>query len=299
MLCVTSIYPQFGIVINKKLYDNNPNVQQSLQDYINALRVVDHNDAWIEEFDFDNNNFVSTNPIVAALNPQNLRSILQLHYQTDPTKLQGVIFVGDLPFIRTSDASIASGGSFPTDVYWGDMDGTWSNWQGPGTNTYGVDSKSQSMEIWVSRIPSHTMVSTFNDPNAASLLKDASGKVLTESGIVSNYFEKVVNRMTKPSTAPYTLACFADEGSDLNGIYLNWQNWWLNPSGLGFAQDATTTYTWNNYDSGIDEYTLKGIKQSWINELQKGNTIILSLMHSDVTDHHTNKLQQEWGECSQ
>ena len=186
-----SSYSQYGIVVNKDLYDNNSDVRSSIDGYINAIINVDHKTMWLYEYNFNSNNF--------SEDPQALRNVIQNHYFNDSPRLEGVVFVGDLPWVLTTDNL---GNSGPFETYWMDMDGSYTSWSNSGSALYGT--QANGIEIWESRVCSHNL----------TMAKDGNGNLLSEHALVANYFDKVVGRMTQISTVPFDMACFASDESD-------------------------------------------------------------------------------------
>ena len=87
-------------------------------------------------------NIVSTDQMVPAT-PQGIRSFLQQAMTQD---LVGVVLVGNIPtaWFKISDKS------FPTDMYYRDLDGVWVDSDGDGV--YDKHSGDTSPEIWVGRL---------------------------------------------------------------------------------------------------------------------------------------------------
>jgi hypothetical protein len=77
--------------------------------------------------------------------PQNLRQILQAHRDSG---LVGGVMVGDLPVAWWSDGS--AGEDFPIDLFFGDLDGIFSDANGDGK--YDTHSGNTAPDIWIGRI---------------------------------------------------------------------------------------------------------------------------------------------------
>jgi hypothetical protein len=257
-----SAFSQYGVVVNKSLYDGNANVRTAIVDYVNVVTRVEGKSVWVAPYTFDCNNFTQ--------DPQALRTVLQNHYKTDAKKLEGVVLIGDMPWILLPGGG---SGSYPSDHYFMDMDGTWSKWTSATATIASTNpALTATREIWVSRIASHKL----------TILRDENSKVLNEGEVVSRYLDKVVRRMTQPAITPNDVAVFASNEADLNFPNQHWQDWWLNPDALAYPDKTKKVYTWNT-DA---EYVNQDIPGIWTYELQKGHNMVLSYAHSQLQLHH-------------
>lgn len=150
---------------------------------------------------------------------EDLRATLISLYN-EPDSLDGAIFIGDLPHVvfemicwkGSDDEGYAS---FPCDLFFMDMNGTWSDTltEGlvqPGNGKYDTWSGNQSIEIWMGRIPTHKFAS-----------------LGTEAELATSYIKRNREHRTASATYPYGLS-FADDDwahagppdqGSLNAIY--------------------------------------------------------------------------------
>jgi hypothetical protein len=157
-----------GIIINKNLYAA---IKSSLDIYTADLSIIEGKKVWLCSETFD-----STMPT------SQLRDSLIRHYIHDG--LEGAILIGDLPITWYEFHHDYEGyASFPTDLYFMDLDGKWfdtaktGSWDGNAqSGVFDSLDANGAIEIWISRL----IASTMNG---------------NESDIVNAYFKRVHNRM--------------------------------------------------------------------------------------------------------
>lgn len=163
---------KIGIVVNENLY---PYIQRSVNTYISDLGTIENKQVWL------NTTFTANNSV------EELRDSLRVHYADD--SLEGVVFIGDLPFFMIEYMTpVSPYQQIPTDLYFMDLDAEWYDhiseapYQSGLVDGYTSDHR---VEIWVSRITASTL-SRFG----------------TERNLVSQYFARVHDRMIGNSDVP-------------------------------------------------------------------------------------------------
>ena len=138
--------------------------------------------------------------------PHQLRSYLRARFRERALGgLAGALFVGDLPYVlyelnQSWDGKTSEYEDFPCDLFFMDLDGTWSDVKNdgavqPGNGKYDTRAGDQGLEIWVGRLQ------TGNLPCLGA-----------EAGIFNNYFEKNrAFRAGKLVTAPAALVYDDDD----------------------------------------------------------------------------------------
>jgi hypothetical protein len=114
-------------------------------------------------------------------NPEDIRAYLAGLYG-EPGSLTGAVFIGDIPYIIYEMMQTWGGNTeyedFPCDIFFMDLDGTWSDTLNdgevqPGNGKYDTRGGNRALEIWVSRIKAGNLPS-----------------LGLESSILKKYFDK-------------------------------------------------------------------------------------------------------------
>ena len=155
---------------------------------------------------------------------ETLRWVLQEEYN-QPASLDGAIFIGNLPYVTFEMSnSFGSYDSFPCDMYFMDMDGSFNDsnnnnkydiWNGPSGNT-----DSHEIELWVSRIKADNLTQLESD----------------ESTLISEYIQKNLRLRNNLLNSSFNGIVYNDDDWDYmaNGDQNNLKNM--------FGEDKVYTY---------------------------------------------------------
>jgi len=173
--------------------------------------------------------------------PQELRSYLRTRYgETKQGGLAGALFIGDVPYIvyelmQTWDGTNYEYEDFPCDIFYMDVDGSWSDSKTngsvqPGNGKYDTRSGDRGLEIWVGRLLT-TNVSCLG----------------TEAAVLNNYFEKNhLFRSGRLLTAPVALVYDDDDWDYMGtGDKANLKKIFSNAAEIS-GEEATTASDYKN-----------------------------------------------------
>jgi hypothetical protein len=241
-------FARIGIFVNKDLY---PEVQDSVQQYIAELHMRGHQ-TWL------NTSYDATHSINSL---RNYLKTLYIYYD-----LEGAIFIGDLPIAEyevEDDFNKYGYRTFPIDLYYMDLDGTWldealdGDWGGHAqtgifdghADGYG----DREVEIWISRITASAV------PGLGS-----------EEEVVQDYFDRLKIWMDGDDTIDHHLLIFGND-----------EEWpsteaWGGAGLLGFGLGETETY----FRSDEDDTEI-----NWMEALRAGQKYALITEHSSPTYH--------------
>jgi hypothetical protein len=167
--------------------------------------------------------------------PQNLRSYFRTRSR-EITKggLAGALLIGDIPYViyelnQTWDGTYYEYEDFPCDLFYMDVDGSWSDAKTdgvvqPGNGKYDTRSGDIGLEIWVGR------------------MRTANLSCLgAEAAVLNNYFEKdLAYRAGKLVTAPAALVYNDDDwGGMATGDQTNMKKILSNAPAVGDAEATT------------------------------------------------------------
>lgn len=117
--------------------------------------------------------------------PANIKAIIKADYQTDPTRVKAVFLFGHIPVPYSGDLNPDGHpdhhGAWPTDAYYGDVDGTWTdtsvndtgaqrqaNWNVPGDGKFDQSELPSDVELEVGRVDLSNMTCFANKTPARS-----------------------------------------------------------------------------------------------------------------------------------
>lgn len=189
-----------GIIVNKDLWSS---VQGSVEGYAADVETIENKSVWICATTFTETN-----------SETQLKDSLKAHYQND--NLEGAVFIGDLPLVEyQSDGVFKDRDQYVCDLFWMDLDGSWSGSNG----VYSGHSGNKEAEIWVSRITASVLENYFDD----------------EATMVNEYFARVKTRMygQDPMERKYVIA---GQKSEWGGLEQE------NIGDLGYDVDNIDTY---------------------------------------------------------
>ncbi|MBN2037373.1 MAG: T9SS type A sorting domain-containing protein [Chitinispirillaceae bacterium] len=235
-LFTTTLFGKVGIIVNKDLY---PSISAAVTRYISDVESIEGKEVWLDKDNFTDANTVSQ-----------LKDALKEHFQND--NLEGAVLVGDLPIpIYNLDND-----RFACDLYYMDMDGSWS---GSG-NTFTNHTGDKEGEIWISRI-------------TASVLEEYGG-FGNEVDIVNKYFDRVSNRMHGQDHQPRTYV--------IAGMYWEWGTLESENIGdLGYDRNNIETYR-----STADNTTQNhACGDRWLDAIKRGMEYGFIYSHSSPTAH--------------
>ena len=120
--------------------------------------------------------------------PDNIKGIIHSYYDADPAGVRSVFLFGHIPVPYSGnfnpDGHPDHQGAWPADVYYGDMDGTWTdnsvsntsaqrqaNWNVPGDGKFDQSELPSDVELEVGRVDLSNMT-CFSNKNPARYEKD-------------------------------------------------------------------------------------------------------------------------------
>jgi autotransporter-associated beta strand protein len=162
------------VIVNSSLYSGGE-ITDSLNQYIRGITAQGYTPRLVT---------------TAFANPAALRTQLASDYNTYGIK--GAVFVGDMPI---EHFKVSGEDPFPCDLYYMDLDGTWSDSSGDGT--YDTHTGNVAPEIWVSHIA------------PSNVLPLNSGQ--TEASLVNNYFAKVHQYRAGQMRMPQSGLAYVDD----------------------------------------------------------------------------------------
>lgn len=234
---------KIGVIVNKDIAaDINPKIQQ----YIADLAAIEGVSVWLNKPDFN-----------AMSSASVLRDSLLHHYLHG--NLTGAVFIGDLPITYYEIKEDLGGyyNSFPCDIYFMDLNGTWLD----TATTWGVTGYfdnhvgDRKAEIWISRIIGS------NTPEL--------GDELT---VLNNYFDRLHLRMTGQDNLPKKMCLF---GSD---VEFPTMDSWIGDTLLGYVPNEIVVYKRSSS-------TMNDSPQNWTSVLQQGVEYSIMFEHSYEYGH--------------
>lgn len=202
---------------------------------------------------------ILTTSFTATSTAEDLRAHLAARYTTDG--LAGAVLIGHLPVgtVYTEGSGAISGEFHPCDLYYMDLDGSWtsSGLHGylPDTHTDGAGDVGP--EVWLGRLTTWNL--TLLQPNR------------TEASLLNDYFAKNHAYRTGVLTTPRTGLAYTDD--DWNHV--------TRADALALAVEAVTD-VWNDPDIAGDQTTAANYKWRLANESYEH---ILLSVHSSATSH--------------
>ena len=180
-------------------------------------------------------------------NYQALRSYLQQKY-SEKDSLKGAVLVGDLPVVWYQlDNDFYGPTSFPTDIYYSDLDGDW--FDNDGDSKLDSHSGDNLPDIWVGRLLAHNL--TLSGDSEVSLLQ--------------NYFRR---------NHEYRTSGVSGSGHGLSYVDKDWQQY--NSASLELAYGDVTTV---NQPSDVNEIDYE------IRRLPSNYDFIHVMVHSNPSLH--------------
>lgn len=157
LFCCDTVFgevPNVEVVVNGSLYAGGE-IQTGLNQYLLNIRKQGYNPILT----------TTSFPDASAL-----RSHLTSRYENDG--LAGAVFIGDLPAAQFEIPAHGtwSRADFPCDLFFQDLDGTWSDADGNGK--YDGHSGSVAPEIWFGRLLTHTLTTLHPGRTEAGMLND-------------------------------------------------------------------------------------------------------------------------------
>jgi hypothetical protein len=103
--------------------------------------------------------------------PENVRNAIRAQWQADPDNVQAVLLFGHVPIAKSGRLNVDGHGArpMPSDVYYGELDGAWSDADGDGVlDPYGLPS---DMELQVGRVDLPGAYAGFPFPSEVDMLR--------------------------------------------------------------------------------------------------------------------------------
>ena len=233
-----SAAPNVEVVVNPSLYAGGA-ISAGLDQYLADIRTQGYN------------------PILttsAFATPADLRS--HLTARRDGQGLAGAVFIGDLPVanFEINAHSVWSYESFPSDLYYQDLDGTWSDADADGL--YDGHTGDVAPEIWMGRLLTHELTSLH------------PGR--TEAGMLNEYFARNhAYRYGQLRISEDGLAYVDDDWAGATG-----ESWSF---ALSLALSGNLTYVSDGATTVASDYKAR-LGQEWEH--------VLLCAHSNASYHH-------------
>jgi len=203
---------------------------------------------------------ILTTSYTTASTPEDLRAHLAARHASDG--LAGAVFVGHLPVqtVYTPGGGGISGEFHPCDLYYTDLDGSWTSSGDHGylPDTHAAGSGDLGPEIWMGRLTTWNLTSLHTGRSEASLLND--------------YFDKNHAYRTGALTAPRTGLCYTDD---------DWSHT-ARAAALALAVEDGVNDIWNDPAIPGDQTTAANYKWRLANEPYEH---VLLSSHSSPTHH--------------
>ncbi len=232
-----------GVVVNKDLWNS---VKGAVEGYVADVEKIEKKTVWLEKDKFNESNTC-----------EELKADIKAQFTSGD--LEGVVLIGDLPIASYNlHEKDFFGGEFqtrgfPTDLFYMDMDGSWSGSNG----SYSGHSGNKEGEIWISRITASVLENHFDD----------------EVTMVNEYLARVKARMYGQDEIPFK---YVIAGQNQSGHWPSLEN--NNMGDLGYGQANTDTY-------GAASIGDAGVAKAWKESLVEGREYGFVYSHSSPTSH--------------
>lgn len=231
-----------GIIVNEDLW---PSVSSAVQGYAEDVQRIENRNVWICSGTFNENSSM-----------EEMKDTLREQYEN--SQLEGVVLIGDLPIVMFDNSAVLSDEAPPSefvcDLYFMDLDGSWSGSGGLFTSHTG----NREAEIWVSRIIASVLTRYFDD----------------EPTMVNDYFARVKSRMHGQD--------------DIDPLYVIAGQYWA-WNGLERENMGDLPYTTENtdaYRSTEDESASnRACGAQYMASLEEGREYAFVYSHSAWTSH--------------
>jgi hypothetical protein len=160
---VSIAHSKIAVIANRNLSTAS---KVAIRDFAENIEFTQDKTVWLDMTYYDE-----------TTSPAQLRSVLLNLYNDPNDKLEGAIFIGDLPiayFEVQNDFNMYGYANFPCDFYFMDLNGTWADnatngmWGGNAhTGFFDDHSGNIAAEIWVSRLVPGAIPSISSDENIA------------------------------------------------------------------------------------------------------------------------------------
>lgn len=233
--------------------------------------------------------------------PASVKELIKAAYDSDPANVRAVLLFGHVPVPYSGDIApdghANHKGAWPADVFYGDMDGTWSdqvvnttsaerqaNWNIPGDGKFDQSEIPSSLELMVGRVDLHNMTCYANKPFSRS-----------ELDLMRQYLNKNhAFRSAQTTVQRRALVCdnFSDKGSDPIGGSA-WRNFapFFGAANIqevpwdGYFPAATAgSYLWSYASGGGSYYYSMGVGTSDDFALQDVQVVFTMFMGSYFGD---------------
>jgi hypothetical protein len=233
--------------------------------------------------------------------PAAVKQVIKAAYDSDPGAVRGLFLFGHVPVPYSGDIApdghANHKGAWPADVFYGDMDGVWTdgsvvttnaerqvNWNLPGDGKYDQSEIPSAIELMVGRVDLHNMTCFANKPFSRS-----------EVDLLRQYLNKNhAFRWGEMAVERRALVCdnFSDKGSDPIGGSA-WRNF---PAFVGanqiqevpwdgyFPAATSGSYLWSYASGGGSYYYSMGVGTSDDFALQDVRVVFTMFMGSYFGD---------------
>lgn len=231
-------------------------------DLYNGGEISDALDQYLADVVAQGYNYNLTTTFTSASPTENLRAHLAARYNTQEG-LAGAVFIGHLPVqtVYTYAGGGISGEFHPCDLYYTDLDGSWTSSSAHGSlpDTHTDGDGDVGPEIWMGRL------TTWN----LTLLHPGR----TEASLLNDYFAKDHAYRTGALTTPRTGLAYTDD---------DWSHT-ARAAALALAVEGPVTDVWNDPATPQDETTAANYKWRLANETYEH---VLLSTHS-TSQHHS------------
>lgn len=220
---VLNLNTSISILVDNTLY---PKIMANLQQYITDLETMGHTV------------FLQT---LSGGNPEDVKAWIQNQYTQGS---RGIVFIGDIPAAWAE----VSESTFPCDLFYMDLDGTWEDKDGDGIyETHEAGNGDMGPELYVGRMYANTL--TYD----------------TEANMINDYLEKTHAYRVGNLTQPWRGLEYVDEDWYDMDVYLN----------QIYGQNV------ERYDYGY-----RTTAEDYLDKLQLGQHFVQVCAHSYSGGHH-------------
>ncbi|MHC1769494.1 MAG: chitobiase/beta-hexosaminidase C-terminal domain-containing protein [Verrucomicrobiia bacterium] len=211
--------------------------------------------------------------------PSNIKSVIRAAYQADPTRLRAVFLFGHVPVPYSGnlnpDGHPDHQGAWPTDAYYGDTDGSWTdnsvsntsahrqaNWNVPGDGKFDQSELPSDVELQVGRVDLANMT-CFSNKDPARYEKDLLRQYLDKNHNFRHGSMAILRRgLICDNFGEKSGEAFAASGWRNFSAFFGAANVTSVPGWNYFSTLASQSYLWSYGCGGGSYYTCNGVGSS-------------------------------------
>ncbi len=210
---------------------------------------------------------------------RNIKEIIKADYYSDPSAVKAVFIFGHVPVPYSGnlapDGHSNHVGAWTADLYYGDMDGTWTdssvsnagaekpwNHNGPGDGKFDQSNMPSDVEIAVGRVDFHNMTCYANKTPSRSELDLLRAYLNKDHGFRHRLFSVARRGLVCDNFGEFEGEAFAASGWRNLGAFFGADNVTKVPYGEFFSTLRSQDYLWSYGTGGGSWYTCNGIGSS-------------------------------------